>query len=401
MNWRSPSRESEGRGRYNHGLRVPASGSLRVAPARRIAFDVLLTVEEGGLASDLLRERSAGLDSRDAGLAAEIVFGVLRYQLQLDFLRDHFAGRALTAGPAASLALRMGIYQLRYLDRIPPHAAVGESVALVRRAGEGKAAGLVNAVLRKVHRRPVRWPNRAVEWSHPEWLLERWTRHFGADAALGIAKANLARPETYVRYTGQPPAGLEPAGIAGGYRCLGGPPPGARAQDIGAQSVVPLLDLRPGHRFLDLCAAPGNKTAQARETGVWAVACDLHLRRLRGVDCPDRVQLDGAQPLPFLRCFDRVLVDAPCSGTGTLGRNPEIKWRLRPADLAAHRARQTALLERARAVLKPGGLLVYSTCSLEHEENEEVVGGPGVRQCYRIPGREPGDGFYAAVVQSP
>ncbi len=385
---------------YNRGVRAPASGSLRVAPARQLAFDVLLAVEEGGFASDLLRERSAGLDSRDASLASEIVLGVLRYQLQLDFLRDHFAGRALEVAPQVNLALRMGIYQLRYLDRIPPHAAVGESVALVRRAGCGKAAGLVNAVLRKVHRRPVRWPNRAVEWSHPEWLLERWTRHFGAELALGIARVNLARPETYVRYAGQPPPGLEPAGIAGGYRCLGEPPAGARVQDLGSQSIVPLLDLRPGQWFLDLCAAPGNKTAQAREAGVWAVACDLRLRRLREVDCPDRVLVDGTQPLPFSRCFDRVLVDAPCSGTGTLGRNPEIKWRLRPADLAGFSQRQAALLTRAREVVKPGGLIVYSTCSLESEENEEVAGALAVRQGYRIPGREPGDGFYAAVVQS-
>lgn len=385
---------------YHRGVRGPASGSLGVAPARQLAFDVLLAVEEGGFASDLLRERSAGLDSRDASLAGEIVLGVLRYQLQLDFLRDHFAGRALEVAPQVNLALRMGIYQLRYLDRIPPHAAVGESVALVRRAGCGKAAGLVNAVLRKVHRRPVRWPNRAVEWSHPEWLLERWTRHFGAELALGIARANLARPETYVRYAGDPPPGLEPAGIPGGYRCLGEPPAGARVQDIGSQSIVPLLELQPGQWFLDLCAAPGNKTAQAREAGVWAVACDLRLRRLREVDCPDRVQLDGTQPLPFPRCFDRILVDAPCSGTGTLGRNPEIKWRLRPADLAGFQQRQSALLARAREVLKPGGLIVYATCSLESEENEEVAGGLAVRQCYRIPGREPGDGFYAAVVQS-
>jgi len=389
-----------GRWSYNHGLRAPASGSLRVAPARRLAFEVLRAVEAGGFASDLLRERSAGLDPRDAGLAGEIVFGVLRYQLQLDFLRDRFAGRTLEVPPQVNLALRMGIYQLRHLDRIPPHAAVGESVALVRQAGFETAAGLVNAVLRKVHRRPVRWPNRAVEWSHPEWLLERWTRHFGAELALGIARANLARPEAYVRYAGEPPAGLEPTGIAGAYRCLGAPPPGARVHDLGSQSIVPLLDLRPGQWLLDLCAAPGNKTAQAREAGVWAVACDLRLRRLRQVDCPDRVLVDGTQPLPFPRCFDRVLVDAPCSGTGTLGRNPEIKWRLRPADLAGFHRRQAALLARAREVVKPGGLIVYSTCSLESEENEEVAGELAVRQCYRIPGREPGDGFYAAVVQS-
>jgi 16S rRNA (cytosine967-C5)-methyltransferase len=173
---------------------------------------------------------------------------------------------------------------------------------------------------------------------------------------------------------------------------------GNRFQDIGAQSIVPMLCLRPGQSFLDLCAAPGNKTAQALESGVHAVACDVHLHRIKELKDLDAslLVLDGTKPLPFVRKFDRVLVDAPCSGTGTLARNPEIKWKLRPEDLPDLQRRQRLLLANARKVLAPGGILVYSTCSLEPEENEEVAG-PGT---IRLPGREEGDGFFASVIQS-
>jgi 16S rRNA (cytosine967-C5)-methyltransferase len=169
---------------------------------------------------------------------------------------------------------------------------------------------------------------------------------------------------------------------------------------------VPLLRLEPGQRFLDLCAAPGNKTAQALEAGVRAIAGDRRFDRLvqlKNLGCP-LVVLDGTRPLPFGRCFDRILVDAPCSGSGTLGRNPEIKWRLTPADLEDLPRRQAALLANAREALAPGGLLVYSTCSLEPEENQAVaVGVPAellLETALRLPGRDAGDGFYAAVIKS-
>ncbi|HLY18450.1 MAG TPA: transcription antitermination factor NusB [Bryobacteraceae bacterium] len=355
-----------------------------MSPARLLAFEILAAVERGGYASDLLASRSVPLDTRDAGLASEIVLGVLRYQAQLDYLVEHYSGKpAARLDVAVRLALRMGIYQLRYLERIPAHAAVSESVELIKRARKRSAAGFANAILRKVDRNPVSWPSRGVELSHPEWLLERWERQYGGETAIAIARANLRVPETYIN------------------------PDTTRIQDVGAQSIVPLLRLEPGQSYLDLCAAPGNKTAQAVAAGVHAVACDIHLHRLTGLaDLRiDLVVLDGRQPLPFRRRFDRILIDAPCSGTGTLGRNPEIKWRLRAADLQDLHARQTALLEQGRRALAPGGLLVYSTCSLEREENEDVVaaaGGAGVIEALqRIPGREPGDGFYAAVIKSP
>jgi 16S rRNA (cytosine967-C5)-methyltransferase len=361
------------------------------AAARIAAFDILLRVESGGYASDLLLTQTNKLDSRDAGLASEIVFGVLRYQAQLDYLIAYYSGRRRKLDPEVSIALRMAVYQLRYLERIPPHAAVAESVELVKRAHKRSAMGFVNAVLRKVTREPVTWPTREIELSCPEWLLVRWQSSYGAEAAAGIARAALEEPEKYVRIS------------------AGGSFPEARRQDIGSQSIVPLLGLEPGQTFLDLCAAPGNKTAQALESGVRCIAADLHFHRLvqmkpqlRNLDA-SLVVLDGTQPLPFACAFDRILVDAPCSGTGTLGRNPEIKWRLQPADLDDLHRRQTALLASARAALAPGGLLVYSTCSLEPEENEAVVAAaPGelvMETMQRLPGRDAGDGFFAAVIK--
>jgi len=348
-----------------------------VTSARCTAFQVLTRVETGAWASELLLAHAHALDARDAGLAWELVFGTLRRQAQLDFIISRFVPRRLDT--EVRVALRMALYQLRHLDRVPAHAAVTESVELVKAAGKRSAAGLVNAVLRRAPRGEVEWPDRATALSCPAWLLESWERQFGRETATQIAEAALWPPETHVASTG-------------------------RTQDIGAQSIVPLLQIEPGQTFLDVCAAPGNKTAQAIETGAQTIACDLHLHRLRGLadlNC-QRVALDATQPLPFSARFNRILVDAPCSGTGTLGRNPEIKWRLQAADLADLHARQVAILRNSLNSLAPGGTLVYSTCSLEREENEEVIAEVGGNWQFhrRIPGREAGDGFFASVLTS-
>jgi 16S rRNA (cytosine967-C5)-methyltransferase len=354
---------------------------MAISPARQVAFRVLAGVAGGGYASDLLRRESESLESRDAALAGAIALGCLRYQAQLDFLIGHFSqqpgGRAQRKlDQAVRIALRMGVYQLRYLDRIPPHAAVGESVELVKRARKVSAAPLVNAVLRRVDREPVEWPDRATALSVPAWMLDRWRDQFGDEAAEGIARAALEEPEAFIH------------------------PGTGRQQDIGAQSIVPLLEIEPGMSVLDLCAAPGNKTAQALALGARVVACDRYLARVAEVPREAaRVVLDATEPLPFSSKFDRILIDAPCSGTGTLGRNPEIKWRLNPADLAGFQARQRAMIMRAIAHLKPSGRMVYSTCSLEREENQEAVSGFHLIDTHaRIPGRDPGDGFFAAVI---
>jgi 16S rRNA (cytosine967-C5)-methyltransferase len=348
-----------------------------VSPARDVSFRVLKKVHGGGFASDLLRRECGGLEARDAALAESIVFGCLRRQSQLDYLTDHFSGRTQPQlDPEVRIALRMAIFQIMCLDRVPAHAAVAESVELVKRARKRSAAGFVNAVLRHVNRKPVPWPDRATELSVPAWMLGRWERQYGKSAAEGLARAALEEPRSWINAeTG-------------------------RQQDIGAQSIVPLLGIEAGMTVLDLCAAPGNKTAQAIAAGARVVACDRSARRLAEVDAKAaRVALDATEALPFSRPFERILVDAPCSGTGTLARNPEIKWRLRPEDLAEFQNRQRKMLERALERLAPGGKLVYATCSLEREENEEVVEGlPVVEARMRLPGREPGDGFFAAVI---
>ena len=368
--------------RYRH-FRPSAERLARVhhpviSPARDLAFRVLHKVHNGGYASDLLRNEGADLDTRDAGLAEAIVMGVLRYQGQLNFLIGYFAGRAQPKLELdVRIALQMGIYQLRYLDRIPPHAAVTESVELVKQAKQDSTAGFVNAVLRKVHRNPVKWPDRATELSLPNWILARWDKQFTPELAEKIARAALTEPEANIN------------------------PDTGRQQDVGAQTIVPLLGIEPGMTVLDLCAAPGNKTAQAIEAGGLVTACDRYIKRLEDVPREaSRVVLDATQPLPFNKKFDRILIDAPCSGTGTLGRNPEIKWRLKPGDANLFATRQRAILDQARRFMKPGGRIVYATCSLENEENQNVVQSLRLKaeKHLRLPGRDPGDGFFAAVI---
>ncbi len=376
---------------------------MTLAPARQAAFGALLAVDRGDWSAEALAAKSARLDGRDAGLASDIVFGTLRRRGELDWLIAAYSSRPVERlDPAVRIALEMALYQIRFHDRVPGHAAVNDSVELARRAGKSSAAALVNAVLRRAVREPLKPLESA---STPLWLLNRWTAQYGAETAATIAKASLQVPERFIRVgSASPPPGAEATGVPGCYRLPTGDPGCFRFQDIGSQAVVPWLDLHPGQTFLDVCAAPGNKTAQALESGVSAIACDLHLSRARtllplGIPV---VTLDATKPLPFKARFDRILVDAPCSGTGTLARNPEIKWRLRAADIADLQSRQIAILRSALAQLAPGGLLVYSTCSLEREENEDVIAASGatvLRTMRRIPGRDPGDGFFAAVLR--
>jgi 16S rRNA (cytosine967-C5)-methyltransferase len=286
-------------------------------------------------------------------------------------------------------------------------------------AGVGAAAGLVNAVMRKVNRDSVEWPDEATELCMPDWLLDKWRLDHGGGRARSVALSLLETPVTYLRIPlGSEGAAknfemqIEPTDVPGCFRLLRGEPGSFRIQDIGSQSIVPLLDLQAGQSFLDVCAAPGNKTAQALESlgrsARTAIACDASLARIEGLDrlacC--WVAADATHPLPFRKRFDRILVDAPCSGTGTIRRNPEIKWRVSKKDLAVQSQRQRSILRNAFDRLAPGGRLVYSTCSLEPEEGEQVVdsmreaGAAVLERLRRWPGEHPGDGFFAAVLTS-
>lgn len=384
----------------------------KISPSRAVAFQVLLTVAEGAYASDALREASQSLDARDAALASQIVFGCLRFQYQLDYLIEFYSRRnAEQQDQTVLIALRAAIFQLRYLERVPAHAAVHESVEFVK-LRKRQAAPFVNAVLRKVRRQPVKWPGEAIELSCPDWMLARWTQHFGREQARAIARAALEQPPAYIRVpVGRDlPEGIEaePTDVPGAWRLVSSAPAGLRLHDISSQAIVPLLDLHAGMTYLDLCAAPGNKTLQGCETNpALAIACDISERRIREIPpvCP-RVVLDAAKPLPFSQPFDRIFIDAPCSGTGTLGRNPEIKWRVRSQDFPRFREKQLQIVAQAVPLLASGGKLLYATCSLEREENEDVIrqtlqAFPDLRcerEMWRIPGRDEGDGFYAAVL---
>lgn len=346
----------------------------------------------------------------DARLATEIVMGCLRRQPQLDFLVRRFSGRAPgRLDIEVLIALRIALYQLRFLDRIPAHAAVSESVDLTRLAQRASAAGFVNAVLRKADRSPVAWPDLATEYCLPPWLLRRWREAFGPARTAALAESLLTPPETYIRVpAGREPEalGAEPTAVPGCFRLTGDSPGPFRIQDIGSQVVGLLPGPQAGMTVLDACAAPGNKTAQLLESGARVIACDIsagRLATLRELRCP-LVVADAAR-LPFATAFDRILVDAPCSGTGTIRRNPEIKWRVREEDLSGHHERQLEILQACARLLAPGGRLVYSTCSLESIENEEVIERFRKRSSLglietirRVPGEQPGDGFYAAVL---
>jgi len=255
------------------------------------------------------------------------------------------------------------------------------------------------------------WPTESLELGCPEWLLSRWKTHFGSDQALAIAAAALKEPEPFIRIPpGEPipeSIQLEPMSIAGCYKLLSPPTDGLRLQDISSQAVVPLLGVSAEHSYLDLCSAPGNKATQALEAHpALAIACDISEPRLHTVKQPSlKVVLDASEQLPFNRKFDRILIDAPCSGTGTLARNPEIKWRLAENDLVRHHARQLNIVKRAADALAPGGKLLYATCSLEYEENEAVIeqaatakGLACETRLWRLPGRDLGDGFFAALL---
>ncbi len=365
--------------------------------------------------------RSA-LGARDRAFATELVYGTLRWQGRLDFLLSHVLERDLEKlEPLVATTLRMGAYQLVFTDGVRNAAAVDESVRCARAAGLERATGLVNAVLRRLaaehaqialpalDRDPLGHLMRAL--SLPGWLAERWIEQFGPEDAASLARASNEVPPQCVRANAQrttraqllielrerfseaTPCRLAPDGIVLGRR---GSPERDPAflngrftvQDEASQLVVALLDPQPGERVLDTCAAPGTKaTAIAERVGETGrvLALDRHPRRLAlvardarrlGLPQLQTRELEVTLPLDDLgetERFDRVLVDAPCSGLGTLRRNPDVRWRVKPGDPAQLAGIQKKLLRNASASLRPGGVLVYSTCTLTPDENDGVV----------------------------
>lgn len=382
---------------------------MSASPARAAVFDILLRVElQDAYASELMHSgRLDSLSQADRGLTTEIVMGVLRWRSRLDSVIAANSSRPLNRlDTEVLLALRIAAYQILFLTRIPARAAINESVELVKRARKASAAAFVNAVLRKlsdrgfaVEQQPTgseQSPGQlADEFAHPQWLVARWIHNFGSRTAEALCAHGQRVPSTAIRVEDEAvPRELEADGIQLAPGALltsarlvtGGEITQTRALREGrafiqdeASQLVALLVGR-GSRILDSCAAPGSKTAAiaARNPDAVIVAAELHphradLLRQRVRAANVHVVTTDATNLEMSSDFDRVLADVPCSGTGTLARNPEIKWRLKAADLPDLHVRQVAILQSALGQLAPGGRAVYSTCSLEPEENQSVV----------------------------
>lgn len=421
--------------------------SKEISPARVAAFNILQQVENGAFSSVLLAAEESNLQPLDRALCHELVLGVLRWQLFLDTIVEHFSKRRVESLDAAvRIALRLGLYQLRFLTRIPASAAVNESVSLVRAARLSSATAFINAVLRRAVRETEYDPAAdisdplekiAVQTSHPVWLIERWANSFGIDEAVAFARANNTVPPTAFRVVANRAnqsdvlSKLSAAGavlktsdiVKGAWRVSGATSllremsaaGEIYLQDEASQLAADALEVFNGDWVLDLCAAPGGKTTlMADRAGDYAgiVAADRSMTRMATVVATtllhrfeniDPVILDATEQLPFAPgTFNKVLVDAPCSGTGTLRANPEIRWRLAPTDFQGFAQQQKRILSRAVEVLMPGGRLVYSTCSVERDENEEVIETIDLKLIKILrtwPHREGADGFFVGIFQ--
>lgn len=461
---------------------------MAVSSARSAAFDILLQVEQqDAYASELLHaDRYANLSAADHALGTELVMGVLRWRSWLDHrIASHSSQRMEKLDAEVLTSLRLAAYQIAFLTRVPSRAAVHESVELVKRARKRSAASFVNAVLRKLANAmsgaegafsedtvpaalkhcstqhplssdaaPASVPQVSENLAHPPWLVERWSKQFGLDLTHRICRFDQTIPRVAIRLRD---ATAESQVVAEGVRVepgvllanarlvLAGDVTKTRAfaegriviQDEASQMVALLVGR--GSSILDCCAAPGGKTRLLADRNPQATitAVELHPHRarlLQRLACAPNVRVVATDIRNFTadQKFDRVLADVPCTGTGTLARHPEIKWRLSSADLSDLQSRQLAILRSAMSHVAPGGRLVYSTCSLEPEENSAVVDkaltdtafrlvscrtelerlqdegelawteldtltdGPYLRT---IPGVQPCDGFFAAILE--
>jgi 16S rRNA (cytosine967-C5)-methyltransferase len=447
---------------------------MSVSPARAAAFDILLRVErESSYASELLHSAThEHLSTQDHALTTELVMGTLRWRSQLDDEIARASSQPLIKLDLEILiALRLALYQFRWLNRVPQRAALHESVELVKRARKRSAAPFVNAVLRKLStttptpntsgdEKPTSPEALSRAFAHPLWLVERWAHEYGLPAAHQICQHNQSIPQTTIRLrTPTAEAELNQEGItltagallSSARRVVAGDVTKTQPfrtgrvviQDEASQLVATLVG--HGTQILDCCAAPGGKTLGISDhnpkSAITAVELHPHrarlLQKLLHVQNPDsaaRIQIvvADAQHLPTSVPFDRVLADVPCSGAGTLARNPEIKWRITIDDLAELHQRQSAILHSALAQVAPRGRILYSTCSLEKEENENVIeqsladnktfrlldcntelaslkasgdviwSGPTLTRgpyLRTIPGTHPCDGFFAAILE--
>lgn len=375
-----------------------------MTPSRLAAFRILLAVAKSRGNSDALLQspQVTALSGVDRNLTTALVMGVLRWQIVLDAeIRKHLSRPDALLPLEAATAMRLAAFQVMFLERIPVHAALYESVELVKGGGAPHTAGLVNAVLRKLVKLPPAGTTGLAERAHPEWLLDRWRTNYGDLAVKTICDYDQQVPPLCVRLVDaiqedrlraqgvdlQPSTFLRDARqVATGHlsHATSSDEGIVRIQDEGSQLVAELAG--SGTEILDCCAAPGGKTAILAENnpGANILACDINPERLRTMkrllaNSGNAQQIEyreiDAEKLPadLNAHFDLVLCDVPCSGSGTLARNPEIRHRLSTASIHEQQVRQKRILHSALQTVKPGGRLLYSTCSLEPEENENVV----------------------------
>ncbi|MGE5586493.1 MAG: 16S rRNA (cytosine(967)-C(5))-methyltransferase RsmB [Bacillota bacterium] len=400
--------------------------------ARGAALRALIDIDEKGAFATVARDRALGrarLPERDRALMTELVYGVTKTRKTLDHVIGTFAARPTgKMDPVVRVALRLGAYQILYLTHIPAPVAVNESVELARAFGHAGAAAFVNAVLRALVREPgkVAFPDAVAQpvdhiaqrYSHPAWMVSRWLARFGFDETARLCAANNENPPVTIRVntlkTSRDRLLDELAGAGIEARPSPYVPEAIEVrqggdlfshrsyrdgeflvQDTSSMLVAHVLEPVPGERVLDLAAAPGGKTTHIAECmgdRGEIVAVDVHEHRMRlleqnvkrlGINCITTVVADAAQlprgaTLPSRsfcssRFFDRALVDPPCTGTGVLRRRPDLRWHRKPGDIADLTGIQADLLEAAARSVKPGGVVVYSTCSIEPEENAEIV----------------------------
>jgi 16S rRNA (cytosine967-C5)-methyltransferase len=357
--------------------------------SRSVAHRVLVRVfDEGAYADRAFAGEAAELDARDRAFAQRVAYGAIQRVRTLDHALGAIGGRPVAAlDVPVRAALRLGTYELAFLGGVPPRASVNEAVELVRASGAGRATGLVNAVLRRVAEQvrklvealPERTPQEAaLKHSYPDWVVETWWREWGANEALDLMRVQNEPAETAVRVVGTGEARvvprIEPDWLEQGL---------VWPQSRGSQLAGLAVGAQAGERVLDLCAAPGGKATQLAERAAEVVAVELHAGRAReleenaqrlGAENVTVVNADARELPAELAGFDRVLVDAPCSGLGVLASRPDLRWRAQPLPEL-----QLELLRVAADRVKPDGSITYSVCTIAAAENEEVVEASGLQ----------------------
>lgn len=392
--------------------------------ARDAALSVLTAVEQEGAYSNLLLNgviHKSGLSGPDVGLATEIVYGTISRKNSIDYLLEPFVTKGLAKlQPWVRNLLRLSFYQLYYLDRIPPHAAVNEAVNIAKKRGHQGISGMVNGVLRNVLRRKeeLRFPadlspvkRIALEHSHPEWLVARWIKQYGEATAEAICRANNEPPSVSVRVNrarssrdklleqmieqglDAAPSNLSADGIivrnSGNMALSAWYQEGlVSVQDESSMLVAGAVAPEPGMKILDCCAAPGGKTCHMAELmgeQGSVIANDIHPHKAKLIQdqaerlgLADSIRTTSMDALKLKdhfapESFDRILLDAPCSGLGVIRRKPDLKWVKSPEDITEISHIQRELLDSVAGLLRPGGVLVYSTCTIEPSENGEMV----------------------------